>query len=105
MLTRNVHYSEQPDSVMITSNGSISVIEFPINVTAYQKEDGEETIWEWVAEKVYSVETVTTNNLKERVESRYSDWLELAKKAEPTETTISDLVEAINALTDMVIGG
>ena len=100
MMTRNVHYSEQPELIIITSHGANAVIEFPINVERIVVTDGDGTDrYEWVAEKVYSVRTVATEDLKERVEAYYSEWLELAKEPEKIDTTIDDLVEAINALT------
>ena len=87
----------------MTTYGLVSTVEFPINISEVIVE-GEETYTEYVAENVYSFKTVTTPNLKERIEASYAEWLEKAKTPEPQETTIEDLVEIIDALTDIIIG-
>ena len=104
MLTRNVHYSEQPDQVIVTENGRKAMVEFPLNVTEVEKEIDGETFTEYVAEEVYSIQTVAVPNLKEKVIAHYDAWLEKAKIPETKETTIEDLINVIDALTDMIIG-
>ena len=104
MLTRNVHYLEQPDSVIVTENGRKAMVEFPLNVTEIEREIEGETFTEYVAETVYSLPTIAVPNLKDRVLANYEAWLEQAMIPEPKETTIEDLVEVIDALTDMIIG-
>ena len=104
MLTRNVHYSEQPEYVMITSNGNMACVEFPINVERRVIGDGEESRYEWVAEKVYSLMTKNTPNLEERINANYEEWLAKAKEPSTEKVTMEDLIEAIDALTDIVIG-
>ena len=104
MLTRNVHYLEQPDSVIVTEYGRKAMVEFPIDVTEVEIEIEGETYTEYVAETVYSLPTVAVPNLKDRVLVNYEAWLERAKIPEPKETTIEDLVEVIDALTDLIIG-
>ena len=79
MLTRNVYYSEKPERVIIRANGRKAIVEFPIGVIEMSRGQGEETITEWLAEKVYSTATIATPNLKHRVEENYSSWLEKAK--------------------------
>ena len=101
MQTNGVYYADRPDRVMITTNGSNALVEFPINVQEIETEDG----IQYFAEKVYSIKTQATDNLLGRVEANYDAWLDIAKIVEPPQTTVDDLVEAINALTDMVIGG
>ena len=105
MQTRNVHYSQQPDNVIITEHAGKAVIELPINVAEVVKEYEGETITEWVAEKVYYIRTVSTQGLKERVEADYDAWLELASVPDPSSVTMEDLVDAINTLTDIILGG
>lgn len=102
MQTRNVHYSERPDDVMIVANGPMAVIELPVNVTEVEV-DEERT--EYVAEYVYSVKTVNTPDLKKRVEENYEAWLEVAMQVEPQKPSIEDVVDAINVLTDLILGG
>lgn len=97
MMIENVYYATQPDRVLVTAKGKRAIIEFPIGVS--ETEEG------WVAETVYSIETMNTQNLEKRVNANYELWLELAKKPEPQTTELSDVVEAINALTEIVLGG
>lgn len=101
MQTNDVYYAEQPNRVVVTVNGGNALVEFPVNVTEVETEDGKQ----YCAEKVYSLRTKATENLAERVEANYDAWLDIAKVVETPKTTVNDLVDAINALTDMVIGG
>lgn len=101
MQTNNVYYSDRPDRVMVTTNGSRAIVEFPINVQEIETEDGTQ----YLAEKVYSLSTQSTDNLRERVVANYDAWLDIAKTVEPPKASVDDLVEAIDALTDIIIGG
>ena len=101
MQTKNVYYSNQPDAVIVTERGKKAVVEFPCNVTEIK--EGDRT--EWLAANVYYIETVATPNLKERVEAEFEAWLEAAKEPGPQPTSLDDVVEALNALTDIIIGG
>lgn len=101
MQTKNVYYSEQPDKVIITSNGKFAEVELPVNVTEIENEEGTQ----YVAETVYRTRTIAAPNLKERVLENYEQWLEKAKETEPQRTELSDVVEALNALTEIVLGG
>ena len=105
MQTRNVHYAQQPDRVIIRENAGKAIIELPINVAEITIERDGETITEWVAEKVYYAHAIATPNIKERVENNYNAWLELASRPDTQQVTMDDLVEAINALTDIILGG
>ena len=100
MQTRNVHYAERPDDVMIRANGETAVVEFPVNVTEIEKED----VTEYVAEVVYSFETRYTADLEDRVKADYESWLDMARTPTPQQTTLADVVEALNTLTDLIIG-
>lgn len=100
MQTNNVYYSDRPDNVMVTANGSKAIVDFPINVTEIEMEDGAQ----YKAEIVYSILTVNTPNLKNRVEADYDAWLEIAMTPEPQKAELSDVIEAVNALTEMIIG-
>lgn len=102
MQTKNVFYGERPDRVIVRSKGGEAIVELPVNVSEVEREDGTE----WKAETVYSIRTMDRPNLKERVEANYEAWLDAAKKvAEPQATSLGDVVEAINALTDLILGG
>ena len=101
MLTRNVYYSEQPDRVIVYTSGDKAIIEFPINVSEVEVEESTN----WLAEEVYSIKTTNTANLAERVEANYDAWLDLAKQPEPQSPQLGDVVEALNALTEIVLGG
>lgn len=102
MQTRNVCYGELPNNVMVYTHGGEAVVEFPVNVTEVPTEDGSQ----WVAETVYYVRTRNTPGLEGRINANYAAWLEAAKKAiDPQTPTMADLVEAVNTLTDLLIGG
>ena len=102
MQTRNVCYGEQPNNVMIYTHGGEAVVEFPVNVTEVPTEDGSQ----WIAETAYSIRTRYTPGLEDRVNANYAAWLEASKKAvDPQTPTMADLVEAVNTLTDLLIGG
>lgn len=86
---------------MIRSNGRKAVVEFPLNISEVEKEDGVE----YVAETVYSLVTSYTSDLADRIDANYEAWLDKAKEIEPQETTLADVIDAVNALTDIVLGG
>ena len=100
MQIRNVYYAEPPENVIVNERGGKAVVEMPVNVIEIEEEDRHE----WFAETVYYIETTATPNLKERVEAEYEDWLEVAKIPAPQPASISDVVDALNALTEIVIG-
>ena len=101
MQTKNVHYSERPNRFVIQSNGQKAYVEFPLNVTEVEREDGAE----YVAETVYSLETTNTANLADRIEANYDAWLLRAKTPKMPQTTLEDVVEAVNMLQELIIGG
>lgn len=101
MQTRKVYYAERPDSVIVTAHGSKAVVELPVNISEVETEDGVQ----YLAEAVYYLATRNTPGLKERVEANYNAWLEVASEIEPEKATLDDAIEAINALTDLVLGG
>lgn len=103
MLIRNVHYAEKPKKVVITTCGSVSVVEFPLDVQEVIIE-GEEDRVEYVADSVYSLTTMNTANLRERIEGNYEEWLEKAKEVVTPKTSLEDVMEAVNALAEIVIG-
>lgn len=100
MQIRNVYYAEPPENVIVNERGGKAVVEMPVNVIEIEEEDRHE----WFAEIVYYIETTATPNLKERVEAEYEEWLEVAKIPTPQPASISDVVDALNALTEIVIG-
>lgn len=102
MQTKNEHFGERPDRVVVRRNGKDALVLFPLNVTEVQTEDGSQ----WLAETVYSMRTKAVPGLEERINANYDAWLEAAKKAvEPQTPTMADLVDAVNTLTDLLIGG
>lgn len=100
MLAKNVHYSERPDRIIITTIGSKAVIEMPVDIKEVETEEGTDYVC-----NVYSVTTKATSNLAERVERNYDKWIEIASKPELQKVDLADVIEAINVLTDMVLGG
>lgn len=101
MMTKNVYYTRRPDEFIVTTNGTNAVIEFPQNVV--EVETDEQTYY--LAEKVYSVATKATPNLEERVRQNFEAWFEKAKQPEMERAELYDVIEALNALTEIVIGG
>lgn len=102
MLTRNVYYAERPESFSILHYGTKAVVSFPLNVSEIETEEGTQ----FLAEEVYTLETAYTPNLAERIEGNLEAWLERAKEVEPRQPiTLDDVVEALNSLTEFVIGG
>lgn len=101
MQIKNVHYSERPDRFIITARGSRALIEFPTNITEIEKDEGVE----YKAETVYFLETKNTQKLDERISTDFDLWLEAAKVPEPQVVNLGDVVEALNALAEVVIGG
>lgn len=101
MRTKNVYYAERPERVIVLANGGSAIVEMPVGITEIETEDG----LQYCAENVYTVQTRNTPNLKQRVEQNYEAWMAAAQVVEEPKTTVEDLAEAINALTDIVIGG
>ena len=102
MMIKNVHYGERPNKIIVYRNGGKAIVEFPINVTEIPTEDGSQ----WLAETVYSIRTMDRENLEERIDANYAAWLEAAKNAvEPQAPNLTDVVDAINTLTDLILGG
>lgn len=102
MLTKNVCYTSQPNRSIVYHHGDNAIVEFPVNVVEVTTEDGSQ----WLAEKVYSIRTRYTPGLENRVTVNYEAWFEAAKKAiDPQTPTMADLVDAVNTLTDLLIGG
>lgn len=101
MLIRNVFYQERPDQFELRRHGMMATVVFPTDVAETETEEGTA----YVAGKVYVLETGWTQGLEERIQGNFSKWLANAKKPEEQKTTLDDLVEAINTLTDIVMGG
>lgn len=105
MLTRNVHYAEEPEKVILNTCGSVSSVEFPVGVTEVTIEDPEGERTEYVADAVYSLKLATVPNLKARIEADYDAWLERAMQIEPPKPSLDDIIEALDTLTDIIVGG
>lgn len=101
MITYDVFYDKRPEEIEVRANGDSAVIEFPVNVTEVETEDGTQ----YHAEKVYAVKARYTENLIERVKANKKAWLAKAMEIEVPKTTVEDLVEAIDILTGIVLGG
>lgn len=104
MVVKNVCYAAMPDEVIVKQRGIRAVVEIPENVTEITYERDGEDVTEYVAEKVYCINTQYTKNLRERVLADKEAWKEVARQIAPVDTTLADVVEAINALTEIVLG-
>lgn len=102
MLIRNITYQERPAPFEIRKHGRMATVVFPMDVVEAEGPEGEA---EYLARRVYVLETGWTQGLEERIQGDFSKWLANAKKPEDPKTTLDDLVEAINTLTDIVMGG
>ena len=122
MLIKNVTYSEQPPSFEIRRAGSKAVIVFPCDVEEIQVEEtepeteesssglpelggGTKTVTQYVAHNVYQLETNWTQNLEQRVSANLEAWKARAMIPEEKEATLSDVIEAVNTLTEIILGG
>ena len=104
MKVKNVCYAAMPDEVIVRVCGNKACIEMPENVSEVTIERDGEQVTEYIAENVYYVETNNTRNLRERVLADKETWKEIAKQVAPVETTLADVVDALNALTEIVLG-
>lgn len=104
MLTKNVQFAERPENVMIcrVGNGFTCRIDFPVNIR--EVEMGEENEVQYLAD-VYSVNANYTEGMQERVENEFDFWFAKANEIEIPQPTIQDAIDAINALTEIVLGG
>ncbi len=104
MLIKNVYYSQQPPQFEIRRSDRKAVVLFPTDVTRVPANEEDEEPG-YLAENVYYLVTGWTENLESRILSDPSKWLKVAKIPTPVQTTIPDLEEAINTLTEIVLGG
>ena len=122
MLIKDVTYNELPEPCEIRRAGGKAVIVFPTNIEEVTVEDISEpevnsqgglpemgvqssTITQYIAHNVYQLETNWTPNLAQRVSDNYQAWLTKAKIPETKEATLADVIEAVNALTEVILGG
>lgn len=97
MLIKNVYYQEQPEPFEIRRYGkNMATVVFPTEVS--ETEEGD-----YLATKVYALDVNYTTNLRERIENNFEAWLSRAKKPEIKEATLEDVIEAVNALTDIIL--
>lgn len=96
MLIKNVYYQEEPEPFEIRKHGKMATIVFPTEVE--QTDAGD-----YLAKKVYALDVCYTFNLQDRIESNFERWLERAKEPDAKEATLSDVIEAVNTLADIVL--
>ena len=103
MLTKGVQYAHEPERVNIRrhGNGYMCTVELAENVRQEQGADGDAV---WIAD-VYSLDAGYTAGIRERVERDRESWLAIAREIPVPKPTIEDVVDALNALTEAVIGG
>lgn len=103
MLTRNVYYAERPDPVQVfrIGLGYTCRVDLPVNIREIQNDEGDT---QFVAD-VYSVTAGYTPGIKERIEADYNGWLAVAKEIPAPQPTIQDVIEAVNELADIILGG
>lgn len=101
MQTKNVYYTQEPDRFAIRKNTENAVVEFPVNVREVEIE--KQTYY--LAETVYSIATMLTLDLEDRINADFEAWLEKAKQPETEKAELYDVIEALNTLAEIVIGG
>lgn len=102
MLTKNVIYAERPDTVIVTPIAKTGrcYVEFPVNIREEPVEDGTQYIC-----NLYTISRVLRPGLKEEVEANYEEWLEKAIIESEPELTVQDVMDAVNELAEIVLGG
>lgn len=102
MLTKNVIYGSEPAAVNVLriAKTSRAVVALPVNVRS--EGSGNEIVW--IADE-YRIEREWAPDLAERVTANYDEWLATAKAESVPETTLADVVQAVNDLADLVLGG
>lgn len=102
MLIRNVCYQEMPERFEVRRHGGkMATVLFPTEIIETEDPEGNT---QYLAKKVYVLETGWTQGIEERISGRFDAWLAKAKEPQEAATTLDDLVEAINTLTDIVMG-
>lgn len=122
MLIKNVTYNSQPDTFEIRRSGAKAVVLFPCDVEEIEIDNtpemqnenesglpeigsGSSTTTQYIAHNVYYLETNWTANLEQRVAANVEGWKALAMVPESKEPTLNDVIEAVNALAEVVLGG
>ena len=59
----------------------------------------------YLAETVYSIATMLTLDLEDRINADFEAWLEKAKEPDAEKVELADVVDALNVLAEIVIGG
>lgn len=103
-MTRNVYYGNKPEKayVLKVANTNTCYVELPVNVEEIPGDGERDTQWK---SDVYSIRTLYKESLLEEVLSNYDAWLERAKEESIPEVTIDDVMETVNLLTSIVLGG
>jgi len=105
MVLKNVAYSTRPDTVIVTTHGRNALVEIPTDVTERAFDRDGEMVTEYIAGAVYAVSTLAAPNLKARVEKDVQAWITVAQQTDAPTATLSDVVDALNVLTEIVLGG
>ena len=103
MLQKNVYYAMRPSNVEVYRIGTSyrARVDFPTNIREILDAE-ENTIF--VAD-VYSLELDWRNNLEKDIQLNYDYWFSRARQVAPIQPTLQVAIEAINLLTDLVLGG
>ena len=104
MLTRGVYFANRPNRVevhRIGEQGYTCRVDFPVNIQEIENDDGDV---QYRAD-VYSLECGYTEGIAARINQNYEDWLAVAKEIIVPQPTVQDAIDAINALTEIVLGG
>ena len=101
MLTKNVIYGTEPDRVIVQriAKTARALVSFPVDV--HELEDG----GGWMADEVYDINRPWSEGLVAEIDAHYEAWLADAMVESIPQATLDDVVEAINELADIVLGG
>lgn len=100
MMTKDTHFADEPQRFIITTADNMAHIEFPTNVREIETEERTE----YVAD-VYYMRTANRDGLHDEIKNNYEAWLARAMEEPMPKTSLEDVVDAVNALVDIVIGG
>lgn len=102
MLLKDVWFSHRPEKIIINKINSTyqAKVDLPVNIKKHTDAEGD-----YYTADVYTLIVGYSNTLKEQVEKDYDKWVAMAATSLPVEPTLQDAIDAINALTEIVLGG
>ena len=76
-----------------------ALVSFPLNVTELEDNGG------WMAAEVYDITRPWNEGLADAIDANYAVWLQRAKAESEPVATLEDVVEGLNELAEIILGG